>query len=180
MSAVIAKEPMGVCCGCGLPVEADEYILLRPGGAIHVGCPERATAAGPTIQTESSGFLFDDPVRAEHERAKEKIGATRIVVHGDTYSERRDKERLTKHLLAVFALMKDGQYRDTELIATCIHAGPTTVQARLRQLRAIGHSVPKRWVKGINGANGHFEYALIVNRSLMSNEWEGQCGSRAA
>lgn len=179
MPVITAKEPMGFC-SCGLQIEPGESILPRASGAIHVGCPERKTATGPSAQTESSGFLFDDPVQAATERVKERVGAASLAVHGATYSERRDKERLTKHLLAVFGLMKDSRWRSTASVAQAVGCQETTAHARMRQLRAIGHGVPKRWVKGEDGASGHFEYALVVNRSLVSDEWESQHGSRAA
>jgi hypothetical protein len=179
MSAVIAKTAMGFC-SCGLQIEPGEQVLPRSSGAIHVGCPERTMDAGPTVQTESSGFLFDDPVQAEGERVKERVGAASLAIHGATYSGKQDKERLTRHLLAVFELMKDGQYRTTAEVASEVDCLETTAHARIRQLRSIGHQVPKRWIKGEDGASGHFEYALIVNRSLMGDEWESQHGSRAA
>lgn len=167
MSAVIAKTAMGIC-SCGLPIDIGEYVLLRPGGAIHANCPERATSAeNECAATEASGFLFNDPVQAEGERVKERVGAASLAIHGATYSERHDKERLTKHLLAVFDLMKDSRWRSTASVAEAVGCQETTAHARMRQLRAIGHGVPKRWVKGVDGANGYFEYSLIVNRSLM-------------
>lgn len=180
MRTQIAKSDSNLCPGCGTRCEKGEWITTDDGVDCHTGCTPREVRSSAATQTQTPGFLFDDPVQAESERAKEKVGAVSLAIHGATYSGSQDRERLTKHLLAVFELMKDGEFRATVDVADEVGCLETTAHARIRQLRSIGHRVPKRWVKGECGASGHYEYALEVNRSLVSDGWEKQDGYRAA
>jgi len=178
MSAVTARTSMGFC-PCGLLIEAGEQVLMRPTGAVHLGC-ERLTAQPPELpEFQLTPLLFEDPERAEDEETKATVGATRLPIHGETYSERRDRKRITRHLVAVFLLMRSGRYWTTAEIARAVGCSETTAAARCRQLRSIGHSVSKRWVKGDGGEPGYYEYRLEVNRALVG-DLENQHDSRAA
>lgn len=149
-------------CSCGLPVDTGEYVLLRPGGAIHVGCPERTAATGPTTQTEASGFLFDDGERAIVEKAKETIGVNHIRFDGASVLG-IDTPRLAGQLARVFELMRDGQYRTLTQIASATECLETSASARLRDFRKPkfgSHSVIQRQVEG---SALLYEYRLIVN-----------------
>lgn len=160
MSAVIAKTAMGFC-SCGVRIEAGEMVRVTNGNATHAGCQPRQTENKSRVtETRSSGFLFADPERAETQTVKETVGTTRVVFHGATYDRPRDKARLTKHLITVLNVMRDGEYRTTVEIAEAANCLETTAHARLRQLRASGYRVPKRHEKDSNG-RGVFKYAVL-------------------
>lgn len=173
----LANKTLGYCMGCSILIEQGDW--YDPATRTHTGCRVMDLPEAPDFAL-TSPLLFDDPIRAEDERAKEKVGAVNLAIHGPTYNKNLDKRRITKHLLAIFDLMEDREYRSTAEIATAVECAETTAAARIRQLRAMGHDVPKRWVKGGEGAPGHWEYALIVNRSLLGGVWEINDESRAA
>lgn len=145
---------MGIC-SCGLPVDAGEYVLLRPGGDIHVGCPERTTATGPTAQSEPSGFLFDNM------NAKKPVGIKHVSFDG-TDVLGIDTPKLAGQLARVFELMRDGKFRSLATIASETGCLETSASSRLRDFRKArfgGHTVVSRQLAGSQGTH---EYRLIV------------------
>lgn len=79
---------------------------------------------------------------------------------GATYDHARDSERLGDQMLAVYALMKDGEYRTLGQIAASTYSPESSVSARLRDLRKPrfgGHTVNRRYV-----GNGLYQYQLLV------------------
>lgn len=162
MSALTAKEPMGFC-SCGLQIEPGETVLVGRSGAVHIGCPERTAAASPTVQTESSGFLFDDGERAIVEKAKETIGVNHISFDGASVLG-IDTPRLAGQLARVYELMRDQKYRTLEQIASLTGCLETSAGARLRDFRKRrfgSHTVTSRLVANSPGV---YEYRLIVNK----------------
>jgi hypothetical protein len=68
---------------------------------------------------------------------------------GPAYDPLVDRERLTKQHARVRDLMRDGQWRSLQDIATTTGDPETSISAQLRHLRKPrfgGHSVEKRWV----------------------------------
>jgi hypothetical protein len=79
---------------------------------------------------------------------------------GDTYKHERDGERLSPQYHRVFNLMRDGRWRSLETIWSMTGDFPSSVSARLRDMRKErfgGHTVERRYV-----ANGEWEYRLLV------------------
>lgn len=67
---------------------------------------------------------------------------------GATYDGKRDHSRLAGQILAVYELMRDGEWRTVQEIADAIDAPGTSVSAQLRNLRKPklgGHKVERRW-----------------------------------
>jgi len=91
MSVVIAKASMGFC-PCGLLIEAGEQILMRPTGAVHLGC-ERLTAQPPELpEFQLTPLLFEDPGRVEDEETKAIVGAAepeRLIDPGNILPDRK-------------------------------------------------------------------------------------------
>lgn len=83
---------------------------------------------------------------------------------GATYESEFDRERLTRQLLRVYMLMKDGQWRTLAEIETATGDHQASVSARLRDLRKrkFGDHTVNRRTRGIR-VRGLFEYQLIVN-----------------
>lgn len=80
---------------------------------------------------------------------------------GSTYDHERDFERLDNQFERVFELMRDGRFRSLSEIATETSSPPSSVSARLRDMRKpqFGeHTVNRRYV-----ANGLYEYQLVPN-----------------
>lgn len=167
MSAAIAKTSMGFC-SCGLQIEPNEQILMRPEGAIHVGCPERTCAAGPMApQTESSGFLFSDMERAIVDDAKETIGIKHVSFDGASVLG-IDTPRLSAQLAKVFNLMRDSRYRTLSEIAAVVGCLETSASARLRDFRKArfgSHTVISRRVANLADV---YEYRLILREKAGS------------
>jgi hypothetical protein len=86
---------------------------------------------------------------------------------GATYDPPRDYVRLTGQLLAVFNLMRDGQWRTlAEIKAAGVPGSDSSISARVRDFRKNeygGHKVESRCRAGTAGCV--WEYRLIVNRS---------------
>lgn len=61
--------------------------------------------------------------------------ASAIAYDGETYSAPRDYPRLNKQTAAVFAIVRDGQWRTLAQIAAAADAPEASVSARLRDLR---------------------------------------------
>lgn len=81
---------------------------------------------------------------------------------GSTYDPEADKERLTRQIERVHALMIDGKWRTLEEIAQATGAPTHSVSARLRDLRKPrfgGYTVNRRH----RGAaeNGLYEYQVV-------------------
>lgn len=82
---------------------------------------------------------------------------------GETYVHPRDGDRLARQLSAVYACLKDGEWRTLQQIADVVSAPPASVSARLRDFRKerFGqHTVNRRYV-----GEGLFEYQLIPHVS---------------
>lgn len=83
---------------------------------------------------------------------------------GDTYSQERDQARMTGQLLAVFDLMKDGNWRTLAEIKQVVSGSDASISARLRDFRKPrfgSHTVERRHLHG-----GWYEYKVTVNRRL--------------
>lgn len=68
---------------------------------------------------------------------------------GETYSPKRDGERLFAQLNAVRSLMGDSNWRTLQSIAARTHSPEASVSARLRDLRKAkfgGSTVQRRYV----------------------------------
>lgn len=83
------------------------------------------------------------------------------VIHGSTFSEARDGERLRSLHTRVFDLMRDGQWRTLDSIRLVTGGSEGGVAARLRSFRDFkngGHVVERRSVDG----GGLYEYRLQI------------------
>ena len=83
---------------------------------------------------------------------------------GATYDHARDAARLGDQMQAVFAAMKDGQYRTLSDIARMTGAPEASVSARLRDLRKPrfgGHTVSRQYLR-----RGLFQYQLAVGEAV--------------
>lgn len=81
---------------------------------------------------------------------------------GDTYSSRRDRDRLNRQARAVYNVMADGQWRTLAQIAALIQEPEASISARLRDLRKerFGwHVVDREYL-----ADGVWQYRVSVNR----------------
>lgn len=79
---------------------------------------------------------------------------------GATFDASRDGSRLGEQMHAVFAAMKDGQYRTLSDIARMTGAPEASVSARLRDMRKPrfgGHTVNRQYLR-----RGLFQYQLLV------------------
>lgn len=79
---------------------------------------------------------------------------------GATYEKERDGLRLAEQMRAVFAVMKDGQFRTLAQLAQMTGAPEASVSARLRDLRKPrfgGHTVNRQYVR-----KGLHQYQLVV------------------
>ena len=91
--------------------------------------------------------------------------------NGPTYQPEHDQARLTGQCQRVFDLMRDGQWRTLDEIASLVNAPAASVSAQLRHLRKErfgGHEVSKR-ARGDRGS-GLWEYRLVV-RVVRSDGW---------
>lgn len=82
---------------------------------------------------------------------------------GSTYQNERDSGRLGDQMLAVFDLMRDGEYRTLGQIASTTSHPEASVSSRLRDLRKPrfgGHTVNRRYV-----GNGLYQYQLLVSET---------------
>lgn len=82
---------------------------------------------------------------------------------GSTYRHARDSARLGDQMMAVFALMKDGQFRTLAAISSQTNAPESSVSARLRDLRKPrfgGHAVNREYL-----GQGLFQYQLVVRET---------------
>jgi len=78
-----------------------------------------------------------------------------LVFHGPDVTV-RDAKRLGRQLSAVFDLMREGEWRTLAELSEAIGASDASVSARLRQLRAMGHTVDRRRI-----AEGVFAYRVV-------------------
>lgn len=81
---------------------------------------------------------------------------------GDDYQPERDDPRLTRQILRIFMLMRDGKWRALREIATATGDPEASVSAQLRHLRKErfgGHTVNRRYI-----SKGLYEYQLIVEK----------------
>jgi len=79
---------------------------------------------------------------------------------GVTFDPDRDGSRLAAQMQAVYAVMKDGQFRTLAALAHITGAPEASVSARLRDLRKPrfgGHTVNRQYV-----GKGLFQYQLVV------------------
>lgn len=79
---------------------------------------------------------------------------------GATYDAARDCTRLAEQTQAVFAIMKDGQFRTLSHISRMTGAPEASVSARLRDLRKPrfgGHTVNRQYLR-----RGLYQYQLLV------------------
>lgn len=84
---------------------------------------------------------------------------------GTTYDPAQDEQRLTTQFQRVYDLMADGKYRTLAAIAQATDSSEAGVSARLRDFRKErfgSHTVNRRRVAG---ADGLWEYQLVVKRS---------------
>lgn len=80
---------------------------------------------------------------------------------GETYDHTRDGQRLAAQYDLVFEVMRDGHWRTLEEISAATGAPPTSVSARLRDMRKRrfgSHVVLRAYV-----ARGLFRYQVIEN-----------------
>lgn len=169
MALKLASTTEGHCAACSIPIEQGDW--FDPATRTHVGCRDVRPSSKPSeFQLTSSGLLFPDAKLSEVESLRAAVGAVDITPRGKTYSETHDKTRLIKHLFAVFETMKDGRFRSISVIAEQSGCGECSAAARARQLRALGHDLQKRWVKGESGERGYYEYRLVVNGDLIAHE----------
>lgn len=79
---------------------------------------------------------------------------------GATFDPSRDGARLAEQAQAVFAIMKDGQFRTLSHISRMTGAPEASVSARLRDLRKPrfgGHTVNRQYLR-----RGLYQYQLLV------------------
>lgn len=104
----------------------------------------------------------EEILRDRHQGAYSKaVPAMRF--DGETYLHARDSARLGDQMLAVFDLMKDGEYRTLSQIASTTSHPEASVSSRLRDLRKPrfgGHTVNRRYV-----GNGLYQYQLTVRET---------------
>lgn len=84
---------------------------------------------------------------------------------GATYVPRRDYERLSGQLKAVFDLMKDGKFRTLSEISQTVEGSEAALSARLRDLRKEkygGHQMISEYV-----SRGLYRYRVIVNEAAQ-------------
>lgn len=82
---------------------------------------------------------------------------------GETFDPERDGSRLAVQTKAVFAVMKDGQFRTLSSLAQMTGAPEASVSARLRDLRKPrfgGHTVNREYL-----GRGLFQYQLVVREA---------------
>lgn len=86
---------------------------------------------------------------------------------GDTYDPELDQDRLSKQLGRVYDVMRDGQWRTLDEIATLTAAPPASVSARLRDLRKprFGQYAIDRQRRG-EASRGLFEYRLLRHEQV--------------
>lgn len=88
-----------------------------------------------------------------------------LTFDGNTYDHERDCARLSKQLLAVINVMKDGRWRTLPELAHATESPEASVSARLRDLRKPrfgGHTVERQYVR-----KGLFQYRLIYNEETL-------------
>lgn len=157
-------------CTCGVRIEISDEVLMRPGGAIHPGCRERAAnGETKTTVTESTGgaFLFNEMETRAVEHAAATLGVNRVSFDGPSLLA-IDTPRLAGQIAKVYMLMSDGRFRKLAEIATFANCLETFAGARLRDFRKAkfgGHEVISRHV-----GNGVYEYKLILNSKRETNE----------
>lgn len=82
---------------------------------------------------------------------------------GETYEPTLDHRRLNAQTLAVWNVMRDGQWHRLREVSAAIGAGEASVSARFRDLRKAkfgGHTLERRRVEGCPGLH---EYRLLPN-----------------
>jgi DNA-binding IclR family transcriptional regulator len=87
------------------------------------------------------------------------LNASDLRFNGSDYDRERDDARLSGQALRIFDLMKDGQWRTLNQIASATGDPPASVSAQLRHLRKSrfgSHAVNKRHL-----GNGLYEYQVI-------------------
>jgi hypothetical protein len=92
------------------------------------------------------------------------LDSSPIRFDGECYQPERDDERLTGQILRVFNLMRDGNWRTLDEIASITGDPQASISAQLRHLRKKkfgNHTVDKRH-RG-EAKNGLYEYQLKVN-----------------
>jgi hypothetical protein len=165
---MIAKQDLGACSGCGLSMEAGEWVKLHPNGAIHVGCAPRASATLAARPTNSL-LLFADPVQDQQPEVKQQIRATALKFSGESFSEERDRPRLIGQLGDVFDLMKDGQWRTLTEIATAAHCPEQSAGSRLRDFRKTMFGAHQVFRRPVEGRPGLYEYRLLPRGKVRSD-----------
>lgn len=81
---------------------------------------------------------------------------------GVTFNRAKDRKRLDGQALAVFNVMKDGQWRTLRQIADLVRCQETSVSARLRDFRKPQFG--KMVVEGQRLTDGLWRYRVIVPR----------------
>ena len=77
---------------------------------------------------------------------------------GETFSPELDGQRLARQLQSVWFLMRDGEWRTLDRIATVLEFPEASVSARLRDLRKRGLTVERRRVTTTAGL---WEYRVL-------------------
>jgi len=83
-----------------------------------------------------------------------------LIFDGKTIVPERDNARLSGQCMDVFNLMRDGEWRTLEDIASATNHPQASVSARLRDFRKErfgGHVVERRYL-----SNGLFQYRLKI------------------
>jgi hypothetical protein len=102
-------------------------------------------------------LLGDEPYRLPQPPARDAFD-------GESYEPSRDYERMSGQLLRVFDLMKDGQWRTLEGIASQVSGSVAAISARLRDFRKAkfgSHTVERKNIEG-----GLFVYRLVLNTAI--------------
>lgn len=89
---------------------------------------------------------------------------------GDTYDHDRDGARLNRQAQAVYALMKDGEWRTLLGIAALLDEPEASVSARLRDLRKEkfgSHIVERRYI-----ADGVWQYRVLPPKTKEEYQLE--------
>jgi hypothetical protein len=89
------------------------------------------------------------------------IDFTPPPIHGATFDESLDYDRLNRQQRLVYAVMADGQWRTLAEIHTLTGAPEASVSARLRDLRRVAGAAVDRRRRG-DPKLGLHEYRLVL------------------
>ncbi len=83
-----------------------------------------------------------------------------VPMHGSTFTEKFDGERLRGQLFEIWKFMKDGSWRTLKEIEIATGAPQSSASAQLRNLRKVNITVEKR-PRG-DRLHGLWEYRVIA------------------